>query len=796
MNLKEYVKNHLLFLDGGTGTLLQQAGLQPGELPERWNLTHPSQVKAIARAYYDAGSNVVCANTFGANLLKFDRDELTEIIAAGVNLVKEARSESAGKQEKFIALDIGPCGRLLKPLGDLDFEDAVALFSETVKIGAACGVDLIMIETMNDSYETKAALLAAKETCDLPVFVSNAYGADGRLLNGADPETMVALLEGMGADALGANCSLGPEQLKPIVARLVAAASVPVFLKHNAGLPKITDGKTIFDVSANEFAQSVAGQIADGVRIAGGCCGTTPEYIKALISAAKDVPVKPVEEKGFCRISSYTHTVTFGDAPILIGERINPTGKKRFQQALRDGDMDFVLQEGLKQAQKGVHALDVNVGLPDLDEVSLLTDTVTALQSVTDLPLQIDTSNPVAMEGALRRYNGKALINSVNGKEESMRAIFPLMKKYGGVAVALTLDEGGIPQTADGRIKIAEKILKVAQEYGIGRNDLIFDPLAMTVSADKNAAAVTLETLGRLRALGCRTSLGISNVSFGLPQRDTVNGIFFAQALEQGLSAAIMNPHSTEMMKVYYAHRLLHGMDENCADYIAFTEAHPIEAVPAEISAPPAVASAPDGLKSAIRKGLKAEAGRITKDLLQNRSPLDVINEEIIPALDLVGKEFEEKTLYLPQLLMSAEAAKEAFEQIKSFLPADSADSKGIVVLATVRGDVHDIGKNIVKLLLENYGFTVIDLGKDVPPQGVADAVLAHGAPLVGLSALMTTTVPAMEETIRLVRKTAPKCKIIVGGAVLTPEYAEKIGADAYGKDALATVRYAERVCK
>ncbi|MBO5214366.1 MAG: homocysteine S-methyltransferase family protein [Clostridia bacterium] len=796
MNLKEYVKNHLLFLDGGTGTLLQQAGLQPGELPERWNLTHPSQVKAIARAYYDAGSNVVCANTFGANLLKFDRDELTEIIAAGVNLVKEARSESAGKQEKFIALDIGPCGRLLKPLGDLDFEDAVALFSETVKIGAACGVDLIMIETMNDSYETKAALLAAKETCDLPVFVSNAYGADGRLLNGADPETMVALLEGMGADALGANCSLGPEQLKPIVARLVAAASVPVILKPNAGLPKITDGKTIFDVSANEFAQSVAGQIADGVRIAGGCCGTTPEYIKALISAAKDVPVKPVEEKGFCRISSYTHTVTFGDAPILIGERINPTGKKRFQQALRDGDMDFVLQEGLKQAQKGVHALDVNVGLPDLDEVSLLTDTVTALQSVTDLPLQIDTSNPVAMEGALRRYNGKALINSVNGKEESMRAIFPLMKKYGGVAVALTLDEGGIPQTADGRIKIAEKILKVAQEYGIGRNDLIFDPLAMTVSADKNAAAVTLETLGRLRALGCRTSLGISNVSFGLPQRDTVNGIFFAQALEQGLSAAIMNPHSTEMMKVYYAHRLLHGMDENCADYIAFTEAHPIEAVPAEISAPPAVASAPDGLKSAIRKGLKAEAGRITKDLLQNRSPLDVINEEIIPALDLVGKEFEEKTLYLPQLLMSAEAAKEAFEQIKSFLPADSADSKGIVVLATVRGDVHDIGKNIVKLLLENYGFTVIDLGKDVPPQGVADAVLAHGAPLVGLSALMTTTVPAMEETIRLVRKTAPKCKIIVGGAVLTPEYAEKIGADAYGKDALATVRYAERVCK
>ncbi len=798
MDLREYIKNHLLFLDGGTGTLLQRAGLQPGELPERWNLTHRENVKAIARAYYDAGSNVVCTNTFGANLLKFDREELNQIVSEAVNIVREAQQESRGTQEKFIALDVGPCGRLLKPLGDLDLEEAISLFAETVKIGADCGVDLILIETMNDSYETKAALLAAKETCNLPVFVSNAYGEDGRLLNGADPETMVALLEGLGADAVGANCSLGPDQLKPIVNRIVAAASVPVLLKPNAGLPRNEGDKTVFDVSPEEFATSVTKQIADGVRIAGGCCGTTPEYIEKLILSAKNILPKPLVAKKFCRITSYTHAVTFDQEPILIGERINPTGKKRFQQALREKDMGYVLQEGLKQQEKGVQVLDVNVGLPDIDEVSLLSQTVCALQSVTDLPLQIDTSDSVAMERALRQYNGKALINSVNGKEESLHSVFPLLKKYGGVAIALTLDEGGIPDTADGRIRIAEKILSVANKYGIEKHDLIFDPLAMTVSADKNAPSVTLESLRRLREMGCRTSLGISNVSFGLPHRDTVNAVFFAAALEQGLSAAIMNPHSTEMMKVYYAHRLLHGRDENCADYIAFTETlpTPVEGKPetAATNLPPAE----QGLKSAIRKGLKAEAGQITKELLQTQPPLEIVNREIIPALDDVGKGFEEKTVYLPQLLMSAEAAKEAFEQIKLTFPASSGenDGKGPFVLATVEGDVHDIGKNIVKLLLENYGFSVIDLGKNVPPQAVVDGVVAHNAPLAGLSALMTTTVPAMEETIRRLRISAPQCKIIVGGAVLTPEYAKKIGADAYGKDAMATVRYAERIVK
>lgn len=797
MNLKEYLKDHLLFLDGGTGTLLQQAGLPSGELPEIWNLTHKEEVKAIARAYYDAGCNVVCANTFGANLLKFESEELKNVIFSAVELVKQAQKESRGTQEKFVALDVGPCGRLLKPMGDLDFEDAVSLFSETVRLGAEAGVDVIFIETMTDSYETKAALLAAKEACSLPVFVSNAYGADGRLLNGADPEAMVALLEGMGADAVGANCSLGPEQLVPVVQRLLSAASVPVLFKPNAGLPHNEEGKTVFDLSPAEFAKSVYEQISRGVRIAGGCCGTTPEHLTKLILSVKEFSPKPLESKRLCRVSSYTHAVTFGKEPILIGERINPTGKKRFQQALRERDVDFVLREGLKQQEKGVHLLDVNVGIPDVDETSLLPEIICALQGVTDLPLQIDTANAIAMEKALRRYNGKALLNSVNGTEESMRTLFPLLKKYGGVAIALTLDESGIPETPDGRVAIAERILSVAQEYGIEKHDLIFDPLAMTVSANSNAAQVTLQTVKRLAELGCNTSLGISNVSFGLPQRDTVNAVFLEAALERGLSAAIMNPHSAEVMKVYYAHRLLYGRDENCADYIAFAQTLPIDAPAATQSSIPEKEREEKSLKSVICKGLKGEAAQITKELLATREALEIVNAEIIPALDEVGKGFEEKTVFLPQLLMSAEAAKQSFEQIKATAYASGQKpQKGPVVLATVKGDVHDIGKNIVKLLLENYGFFVIDLGKDVAPQAVLDAVIRYDAPLAGLSALMTTTVPAMEETVALLHEKCPHCKVIVGGAVLTEEYAASMGADSYGKDALATVRYAERVWK
>ena len=797
MNFTDFLKENIVRLDGGMGTLLQARGLTPGEQPERWNLTHPEIIQAIHRDYFDAGSNVVCTNTFGANCLKFSEAELEAIIRTAVDNAKAARDASLGNQRKFIALDIGPTGKLLKPLGDLDFEDAVEVFAKTVRIGAACGVDLILIETMNDSYETKAALLAAKENCDLPVLVSNAYGEDGKLMTGATPSAMAALLEGMGADAIGANCSLGPDQLRGVMEELLSCASVPVILKPNAGLPKVVDGVTVYDVDPGSFAKSVTELVKAGVRVIGGCCGTTPEYIRALTEKTSGLSPAPVTDKNITAVSSYTHAVVLGDSPTLIGERINPTGKKRFKQALVEKDMDYILSEGVRQEEAGVHILDVNVGLPDIDEAEMLKSAVCELQAVTDLPLQIDTADRHAMEIALRRYNGKAMINSVNGKRKSMDAIFPLVKKYGGVVVALTLDESGIPDTADGRVAIAEKILAVAAEYGIAKKDIVFDTLAMTVSADNRAALATLEALRRIRRnLGCHTSLGVSNVSFGLPNRDAVNGTFFALALAGGLSAAIMNPYSGDMMKTYYAYRALAGLDENCAEYIARADSFAASAsVPTLSAADKTAADGGSELQRAIIKGFKDKAAEITKALLSTHQPLEIVNGEIIPALNQVGEGFENKTVYLPQLLMSAEAAKAAFEVIKSHMAgSENTAKRGPIVIATVHGDIHDIGKNIVKLLLENYGFDVIDLGKDVVPRAVVDAVVSHHAPLAGLSALMTTTVPAMEETIRLLRQAAPYCKIIVGGAVLTRDYADRIGADKYARDAMEAVRYAEEI--
>jgi len=794
MNFRDYLKNHVVYLDGGMGTLLQARGLRAGEQPERWNLLHPEVIADLQRQYYDAGSNVVCSNTFGANSLKFDKEELEKIICAAMENARSARDASAGTQEKFVALDIGPTGRLLRPLGDLDFEEAVAVFAETVRLGVKYGAELIVIETMNDSYETKAALLAAKENSDLPVIVTNAYGADGKLMTGATPEAMVAMLEGMGADALGANCSLGPKQLRGVAKELLRCASIPVVLKPNAGLPRAEGDRTVFDVDAKEFSEEVAALIAEGVRVAGGCCGTTPAYIRALVERTKDVAPLLLVDKGRTCISSYTHAVTFGDDPILIGERINPTGKKRFKQALLENDMNYILAEGVRQEERGVQVLDVNVGLPEIDEIRLLTQSVCELQAVLDLPLQIDTANVEAMEAALRRYNGKALVNSVNGKEESMRAIFPLVKKYGGAVIALTLDEQGIPSTAEGRVEIAKKILRVAESYGIAKKDLIFDPLAMTVSADTAAAKVTLEALRRIRQeLGCHTSLGVSNVSFGLPARDAVNATFFAMALANGLSAAIMNPYSADMMKTYYAYRALSDLDENCSDYMQAAEGFVQTATATEVIAKSAQSFATE-LQYAIGKGLSDKASALTAELLGTTEPLEIVNREIIPALNAVGEGFERKTVYLPQLLMSAEAAKSAFERIKLFLAeSDRSEKTGdAVVIATVKGDIHDIGKNIVKLLLENYGFFVIDLGKDVPPETIVQEVIQRKAPLVGLSALMTTTVPAMEETIRQLRKAAPWCKILVGGAVLTRDYAQRIGADGYAKDAMEAVRCAQ----
>ncbi len=798
MKFIDFLHNNIVYLDGGMGTILQSKGLLPGEQPELWNITHPDIITDIQKQYFNAGSNVVCTNTFGANSLKFNNNELENIIHSAINNAKAARKQSISTQEKFIALDIGPSGKLLKPLGDLDFEDAVKIFANTIKIGTKYGVDLILIETMNDSYETKAALLAAKENSSLPVIVTNAYGEDGKLMTGASPAAMVALLEGMGADALGANCSLGPKQLIGVAEKLLENASVPVVLKPNAGIPKSVDGKTVFDVLPDEFSDELCTLIKKGLRVAGGCCGTTPDYIKALVNKTKDLKPLPLTDKNITVVSSYTHAVKFGNNPILIGERINPTGKKRFKQALIENDMDYILAEGVNQQDKGVHILDVNVGLPDIDEVSMLKNTVSELQAIIDLPLQIDTSDPVAMEAALRRYNGKAMINSVNGKEENMKAIFPLVKKYGGLVVALTLDEHGIPETADGRVKIAQKILNVAEKYGIGKKNIIFDTLAMTISADTSAAKVTLDALHKIRyELLCNTSLGVSNISFGLPNRDAVNGTFFALALENGLSAAIMNPYSADMMKTYFTYNAIKGYDNNCTEYInnADTFTVKIDTAP-HIITEKATEEFKSELQHAVIKGFKDKAGEITKELLNAVPPLDIVNNEIIPALNIVGQGFENKTVYLPQLLMSAESAKSAFEVIKSFVSAngEASSGKGTFVIATVKGDIHDIGKNIVKLLLENYGFDVVDLGKDVPPEDIVDTVVKLHAPLAGLSALMTTTVPSMEQTIKLLREKASWCKTVVGGAVLTKEYADKIGADHYAKDAMETVRYAEKI--
>lgn len=788
MNIRDFIKNNIVYLDGGMGTLLQKSGLQPGELPEHWNISHPEVIREIHKNYYDSGSNVVNTNTFGANTLKFSIDELDEIICHAVKNADEARKASSGEQEKFIALDVGPTGKLLKPLGDLDFEDAVKIFAETIRLGVKYGVDLITIETMNDSYETKAAVLAAKENSDLPIIVTNAYGENGRLMTGANPAVMAAMLEGMGVDAIGANCSLGPKQLMDVMDELLKYCSVPVAFKPNAGLPK-SDGKvTYYDVDADEFAQDIKLSVENGVRIVGGCCGTTPEYIKKVCELTRGMKPKEIEKKTYSVCTSYNKAVFFGEKPILIGERINPTGKKRFKQALLENDIGYILQEAVNQQAKGVHVLDVNVGLPGIDEAQMLTTSVCELQCVTDLPLQIDSSDPVAMESALRRYNGKAMINSVNGKEENMNAIFPLVKKYGGFVVALTLDEKGIPSTVEGRMKIARKILLTAALYGINKKDIIFDPLAMTVSADKMSAVTTLETVKKItEQLGCNTSLGVSNVSFGLPSRELVNAAFFTTAMENGLSAAIMNPYSARMMEAYYSFNVVKGLDDNCMDFINFASQQEVQ--------PTVKHESSLTLKEAIEKGLKEKSSEITTAMLGENAPLDIVNSHVIPALDDVGKRFEEKKLFLPQLLMSAEAAKASFEVIKAAMAADgNSVKKGNIVIATVHGDIHDIGKNIVKLLLENYGYNVIDLGKNVPPETVLNAVIENNAPLVGLSALMTTTVPAMEETVKLVKEKAPWCKTVVGGAVLTQDYADKIGADKYAADAMESVRYAETV--
>ena len=783
-----------LYWDGGTGSVLQAKGLKGGELPERWNLTRPEDIVQLAVSYLEAGSDIVNSNTFGANRLHYpDPEDLKAVVQAGVRHVQEARRRT-GRDDAFVALDIGPTGRLLKPMGDLDFEDAVSIFAEVMRYGAEAGADLILIETMSDSLEAKAAVLAAKENSDLPVCVTTIYDGKGKLLTGGTVQSVTAMMEGLRVDALGVNCGLGPRQMLPIVKELTEVCSLPVIVNPNAGLPRSENGKTVYDLTAEEFAAEMQEIAKLPVHVLGGCCGTTPEFIREEIRRTRDLPFAPPVKKHRAVVSSFSRAVEIGGAPVIIGERINPTGKKKFKEALRNNDIEYIVQQGIQQEDSGADMLDVNVGLPEIDEPAMMETVVTRLQGVLALPLQIDTTNAAALERGLRIYNGKAMINSVNGKQESMDAIFPLMKKYGGTAIALTLDENGIPDTVEGRVAIAKRIIDTAATYGIDKKDLIFDTLAMAVSADNNAAKVTLGSLNVIRhELGAHTSLGVSNISFGLPQRDIVNATFFALALENGLSAAIMNPFSAEMMKTYYAYRVLKGLDVNCTDYIAFADTVQNNITINEKSAGSKV-DEQLSLHSAVTKGLKEPAAKLCKELLQTVDPLTIVNEHIIPALDEVGREYEQGRVYLPGLLMSAEAAKYAFEEIKATMSDSGGKTKCAFVIATVHGDIHDIGKNIVKLLLENYGFAVSDLGKDVAPEVIVEETVRLHAPLVGLSALMTTTVPAMEETIRQLRVAAPWAKIVVGGAVMTKEYADSIGADQYAKDAMDTVRYAETV--
>lgn len=780
MNILDKIKKEITYFDGGAGTLLQSWGLGAGEPPEIRNLTHPNEIIKMHRLYLDAGAQIITANTFGANILKFNNTE--EIINAAIKNAKTACEDT----DAFVALDVGPLGKMLEPLGDLAFEDAVAVFSKSIKIGAKAGADLILIETMNDSYEAKAALLAAKESCDLPVFVTCVYDESKKLMTGADPKAMIAMLEGMGANAVGMNCSLGPKQMTEIVPQFAKYSSVPIIVTPNAGLPRNENGKTVFDVDADEFSSIMCDIVKSGATIIGGCCGTTPEHIKKTVEKTRNLPFKLPEKKNHTMVSSYTHAVEIGNRPVVIGERINPTGKKLFKEALRRKDMGYILNEGITQNKKGVSVLDVNVGLPEIDETEMMTSVIKALQGVVDLPLQIDTVNYSAMESAMRIYNGKPLVNSVSGKEESMKNVFPLIKKYGGVVIAVTLDENGIPETAEGRIAIAEKIIVRAAEYGIEQKNIIVDPLAMAVSSDAQGAKTTLKAVEMLHKKGIKTSLGVSNISFGLPSRADINATFYTMAMQNGLDCAIINPFSQEMMKARQCFMALTCKDPNFKEYIEFADSLSPERPAA------AQRTTLTELDECIISGLKEQARLAAAALLKSEAPTDIINRKIIPALNIVGKGFEEKKVYLPQLLMSAQAAKEAFEAIKEAIPAGE-EKKGKTVIATVKGDIHDIGKNIVKVLLENYGFEVIDLGKDVAPEAVVDAVKSSGARLVGLSALMTTTVPSMEETIKLLKKNVPDCKIMVGGAVMTREYATMIGADSYSHDAMGAVRYAEK---
>jgi len=780
-----------IILDGGMGTMLQAKGLAMGEAPELAALEHRDWLLEIHRAYVEAGTQILCANTFGTNREKLRRTGRTveEIVPAAIAVAKEA---AAGRA--LVALDIGPIGQLLEPTGLLKFEDAVDIFKEVVAAGAQAGADLVMIETMTDLQEARAALLAVKETCDLPVLVSMTYEERCRTFLGHDPASVALTLEGMGADVIGVNCSLGPREMPPLVRELTKWTTLPISIKPNAGLPD--PGGAGYDITAEQFAASMAELTDLGVKCYGGCCGTDPEYIALLCKALEGKAIREVPCHVPAAVCSGSCTVPI-DRVRVIGERINPTGKKAMKEALRRNDVDYMLGQAMEQTAAGADILDVNVGLPEIDEAAMMVQVVKALQGITDAPLQIDSTDPKAVEGALRVYCGKAIVNSVNGDDESMDAILPLVKKYGAAVVGLTLDKNGIPKTTQARMDIAKRILDKALSYGIRKEDVYIDCLTLTVSAEQEGAAQTLEALRRVHSeLGLKTVLGVSNISFGLPARPLVNQNFLTMAMTCGLDLPIINPNVESMMAAVRSYHLLMNIDRDARDFIAaYGDVQVSTTITAGAAAPIAVSGHRD-LGQMVEAGLKGEAAAATRVLLESRDSMDIVDNELIPALDRVGAAFETGRVFLPQLIQAAGAAQAAFEVIREQMSggAEAGTRKGPIVLATVKGDIHDIGKNIVKVLLENYSYTIIDLGKDVEPAAVAEAVRVHNAPLVGLSALMTTTLKSMADTIALLRAEGLPCQVMVGGAVLTADYAEKIGADYYAKDAKESVDAARKV--
>ncbi|MFU0825048.1 homocysteine S-methyltransferase family protein [Clostridium sp.] len=787
MGIKSDLLNKFIFFDGAMGTMLQNRGLKAGEVPETYNILHPDIIKEIHEKYIKAGANIVTTNTFGANELKLKDTgySVEEVITNAVNIAKEAKKNS---RETYIALDIGPIGQMLEPIGTLSFERAYEIFKRQVEAGVKAGCDFILIETISDLYEAKAAILAAKENSSLPVFCTMTFGEDGRTFTGTDPLTMVTLLEGLGVDALGVNCSLGPKELFPIVEKILEYSSTPVIVQANAGLPKVKDGKTVYEITPEEFAENVKIMAKKGASILGGCCGTDDRYIKRVVEALKDL--KPVEiiDKKLTAVCSSSKTVVLGREVKLIGERINPTGKKKFKEALKNNNMDYILGEAVSQVEAGADILDVNVGLPEIDEKEIMVKIVKEIQSIINVPLQIDSSETEVIEAAVRIYNGKPIINSVNGKEKVMKAIFPIAKKYGACVVGLTLDDNGIPSKAEDRVKIAEKIISTAGKYGIKKEDVLIDCLVLTASAQQSEVVETIKAVRMVKeSFGVKTLLGVSNVSFGLPQREILNQTFLAMALAEGLDAPILNPNNKVIMDTIRAFKVLSNTDREAKEYISiYSKDEHKETIQRENHR---------DLKEIIIKGLKDEAAEKTKELLNNKDSLTIVDEYLIPALDVVGKKYEKGEIFLPQLIMSAETVKNSFSVIKEKIQLEGKKeiSKGKIILATVQGDIHDIGKNIVKVILENYGFEIIDLGKDVPIEKVVETAKKEKVSLIGLSALMTTTVKSMEKTIESLRKNKVPCKVLVGGAVLNKEYADMIKADYYAKDAQEAVKIARK---